>query len=100
MALALNDHVILNTAILSPCALQPMDSAINVWERPSEIAFKTTSFIASPSLQVKWVTSDAFLKYSASKRVTSMDTPGLHLYINDRAKIPVLISAAIARQAK
>ena len=56
--------------------------------------------MAFPSSQVKVVIPVAFLKNFPSLFVTSILTPGFLLQVDAIARTPVLISAAIDKQAK
>src|SRR6185437_7436401 len=96
----LKDQVMKNSATGSPAALAPSERTFIVCASPVVRALSMASRIAGPSVQRNRVRPVAFLKYSASVRITSMDTGGRVLYRWAIASAPVLISAAMLRQAK
>src|SRR5688500_5043436 len=97
---SLNDHVILNSATISPSAFLPIDLALTILPSPVAVLASIVFNIISPSSQIKVVRPVAFLKYSDSTFTTNIETAGFLLYKWAIAKAPVLISAAIERQAK
>lgn len=96
----LKDHVIKNSATTSFALFRPTDLTLIVLASPEETHSSIVPCIFSPSSQTNVVVSAAFLKYSDSTFITSMDTAGFLLYKCSIDKVPVLISAAMLRQAK
>src|SRR6188768_2200587 len=97
---ALNDHVIKNSATTSPALFFPIVFALIVLPSPDSIASSMHLFICVPSSQTNVVLSTALLKYSPSVFTTSILTAGFLLNKCPNASAPVLISAAILKQAK
>src|SRR6186713_1413181 len=97
---ALNDHVIKNSATISPALFFPIVFALITLPSPDATASSMHLFICAPSSQTNVVLSTAFLKYSPSVFTTNILTDGFLLYKCPNARAPVLISAAMLKQAK
>src|SRR5664279_717058 len=100
MLLDLKDHVNKNSATISPDLFFPVDFTITLFPSPVAAASSIIDVISFPCSQVKKIVPVAFLKYVASIFVTSIDMAGFLSCTLLNAITPVLISAAIAREAK